>query len=533
MSSSFSAPTSPPPPVPGTAPQTPAYSSKSAASAEISPAYSLVDNVALNRQQAAIAASRALMRSPSRTLRSPPLHDNIASSDDDTIIMQAATDATIPSVMASVAGMSLGGSAMASDDEALSAMTNAAALAAKSGVRNSAHKRTSRNVADLAQQQRPHTNASRPPLPPQQPLPQQSDSRSSSQAPSRQGHRPGKSTSETPADNSSNIVEARAPTPAMYWSRKKAWGAKPPKMRSQSMTVIGSSLYVFGGWNNNVCYNDVYVLDAETMFWSKMPTTGDEVPPCRAHTTTAVGHQLFVFGGGDGTQYFSDLYVLDTRSCIWTRAQVNGAMPSPRRTHTCFHYNGYVYLFGGGDGHRALNDLWRVRAEPDANDTYTWEEVETTGGRPFPRGYHTSTLVGNQVVVFGGSDGQECFGDTSLLNLDTMEWSHVAIDPPLTRLAHSATLVGMYLFVICGHDGSDYSNQVLMLKLDTLKWETRVIYGTAPSPRGYHACALNDGRIFLHGGYNGQDVFDDLYALELSSYSYLPQVPEFAIGCHR
>ncbi|KAJ2453540.1 hypothetical protein EV183_002179 [Coemansia sp. RSA 2336] len=450
--------------------------------------YALTDNVALERQQAAMAASRAASRTPSRAAPTEPAPE-------------------IPLMMAS---LSLNNSAAASDDEALSAMTTAAAQAAKSGVRNAAHKRASQRAESL----RPHTNSQKEQQPPPPPLPH---------------------SKETPAiwmDNNVGAAEARAPTPAMYWSRRSTWGESPPKMRSQSMTAIGSSLYVFGGWNNSVCFNDVYVLDTETMFWSRMQTTGDSVPPCRAHTATAVGNRLFVFGGGDGTQYFSDLYILNVRSCVWTRAKVSGKTPSPRRTHTCFHYGGYVYLFGGGDGHRALNDLWRVRAD-SSDDTYEWEEVETVGGRPFPRGYHTSTLVGNQVVVFGGSDGQECFGDTSLLNLDTMEWTHVAIDPPLTRLAHTATLVGMYLFVICGHDGSDYANQVLMLKLDTLKWETRMIYGTPPVPRGYHACALHDGRVFLHGGYNGQQVFDDLYILELSSYSYLPQVPEFVIGCHR
>ncbi|ORX66177.1 galactose oxidase [Linderina pennispora] len=291
-------------------------------------------------------------------------------------------------------------------------------------------------------------------------------------------------------------------------------------MRSQTMNMVGSLMYVFGGWDNQKCYSDVY-------------TTGDHVPACRAHTSTAVDHRLFVFGGGDGTRYFNELYVFDTKSLVWAKPKVAGQVPSARRTHTCFHHNGYVYLFGGGDGHKALNDLYRVKAEPNAQGAYEWEIVETSGGRPFPRGYHTTTLVGSQVVVFGGSDGQECFGDTSLLDLTTMQWSHIAIDPPLTRLAHTATLVGMYLFVVCGHDGSEYANQVLMLQLDTLRWETRVIYGVAPQPRGYHACALDDGRLFLHGGYNGQEVFDDLYTLELSSYAYLPQVPEFTIGCHR
>ncbi|KAJ1672455.1 hypothetical protein EV182_007139, partial [Spiromyces aspiralis] len=111
----------------------------------------------------------------------------------------------------------------------------------------------------------------------------------------------------------------------------------------------------------------------------------------------------------------------------------------------------------------ALNDLYRVST--DSITDVVWSEVETKGTRPLPRGYHTSTLVGHQLIVFGGSDGQECFGDISILDLELMAWSHVSIDPPLTRLAHTATLVGMYLFVLCGHDGTDYSNDVLMLKL--------------------------------------------------------------------
>ncbi|KAJ2780096.1 hypothetical protein H4R18_003639 [Coemansia javaensis] len=478
------------------------YVSKPASATDLAGAYSPLDG------------TRTPLTSPPRAVRPmPPEAD-----DDGSLVLQAA-----------VAGMAIDGGDVL-----------AAAQAQRAGSRAVSQRRPAPEPAS-----RPHTST---PQPAQQIAGGGGIERASRSRAAPHGTGIGAGPGTGPGAGASAAIaapaaalaaaaaEPRAPTPAMYWSRRAARGAAPPKMRSQTMTAVGSKLYVFGGWNNSVCYSDVHVLDTETMFWSRMATTGDAVPPCRAHTATAVGHRLFVFGGGDGTQYFSDLYVLDTQTCAWARAAIaaGGPQPAPRRTHTCFHYGGYVYLFGGGDGHRALNDLWRVRAEPDAaTGEYRWEEVETSNARPFPRGYHTSTLVGNQVVVFGGSDGNECFGDTSLLNLDTLEWSHVAIDPPLTRLAHSATLVGMYLFVICGHDGSDYSNQVLMLKLDTLKWETRAIYGSPPAARGYHACALHDGRLFLHGGYNGQEVFDDLHTLELSSYSYLPQVPEFVIGCHR
>ncbi|KAJ1918401.1 hypothetical protein H4219_002627 [Mycoemilia scoparia] len=317
----------------------------------------------------------------------------------------------------------------------------------------------------------------------------------------------------------------RTPVPSMYWNHPKITGTPPKKVRSHTLNIIGDKAYVFGGWDNKSCYNDVYILDIDTMFWSCTPASGDIPAPCRAHTTIVVDQYLYVFGGGDASHYFNTLYILNTESMIWSKPYIGGDSPCPRRTHTCFYHDGYVYLFGGGNGHKALNDLYR--ATTDSVSQVTWSVVETKGTKPLPRGYHSSTLVGHQLIVFGGSDGQECFGDISILDLETMVWSHVSIDPPLTRLAHTATLVGMYLFVLCGHDGTDYSNDVLMLKLDTLRWETRKVYGKPPLARGYHACALYDGRILLHGGYNGKKVFDDLCILELSSYSYLPQGQTF------
>ncbi|KAJ2821191.1 hypothetical protein IWW50_004738, partial [Coemansia erecta] len=221
--------------------------------------YSLADNVALDRQQAAIAASRTLLRSPSHTLREARVQDALVP-DQDTLVLQAADE--IPGMMsgmtlgttvspgmtpskhasgvslsknaAGMTGLPLSGasSALPSDDEAMSAMT-AAVQAAKAGVRNTAHKRASR----------PHTNSARP-------------------------LKPGRK-----AEAAHELAEARAPTPAMYWSRRSTWGERPPQMRSQTMTVIGSGLFVFGGWNNAVCYNDVYVLDTETMFWTRMKTS--------------------------------------------------------------------------------------------------------------------------------------------------------------------------------------------------------------------------------------------------------------------
>jgi hypothetical protein len=46
-----------------------------------------------------------------------------------------------------------------------------------------------------------------------------------------------------------------------------------------------------------------------------------------------------------------------------------------------------------------------------------WAELPTHGKKPTPRGYHTANLVGNIMVVIGGSDGKESFTDVWCLNL--------------------------------------------------------------------------------------------------------------------
>ncbi|CAG8815299.1 17510_t:CDS:2, partial [Racocetra persica] len=177
--------------------------------------------------------------------------------------------------------------------------------------------------------------------------------------------------------------------------------------------------------------------------------------------------KLFIFGGGDGPEYFNDLYVFDTDTLTWSKPKTTGNIPSRRRAHTTAYYNNCIYVFGGGDGVRALNDVYKLDIS-DMNNL-VWQKLETTGRPPISRGYHTSNLVGNKLVVYGGSDGHECFDD------------------------------------------------VFMLDLVTMQWEVRKVYGTPPSGRGYHTTVLYDSRLFVFGGYDGHSVFDDVYVLDLSA----------------
>ena len=148
---------------------------------------------------------------------------------------------------------------------------------------------------------------------------------------------------------------------------------------------------------------------------------GDIPPPCRAHTATLVDRRLVFFGGGEGPVYRNDVYILDTLTRHWQQPKfAKGAkVPPPRRAHTAVFYRNKVYVFGGGNGSQALNDLWTLDVGVNV-EKMKWEEVETKGKKPAPRGYHTANLIGNVMVIVGGSDGKECFSDIWCLNLGTL-----------------------------------------------------------------------------------------------------------------
>lgn len=94
-------------------------------------------------------------------------------------------------------------------------------------------------------------------------------------------------------------------------------------------------------------------------------------------------------------------------------------------------------------------------------------------------------MVGSKLIIYGGSDGTECFQDVWIFDVDTEIWKAVPVGvapaavaaaaaaaaggqaPPKNypRLSHTATIVGSYLFVVGGHDGLEYSSDVLSLNL--------------------------------------------------------------------
>ncbi|KAH9958732.1 galactose oxidase [Russula dissimulans] len=300
----------------------------------------------------------------------------------------------------------------------------------------------------------------------------------------------------------------------MYWSKAPVWGTLPTHgFRAHTVTLADNVAWIFGGCDERGCFKDMWCFNIETMQWSHPEMQGDLPPPCRAHSATLVGRKIVIFGGGEGATYYHTVHVFDIPSRRWSRPTFTTTdVPPPRRAHTTVLYQNKIWVFGGGNGLQALNDVWALDVGGSL-DRMKWEQVTITGRkRPSPRGYHTANLVQNVMIVVGGSDGRECFQDIWCLNLDTAVWTQIKPDTVHRRLSHSSTQVELLLF-----------------NLVSLQYEPRPTLGRAPTPRGYHASLLSDSRLFVFGGFNGHDVFDDVHMLDLAAAAYLPQVTSFSI----
>ena len=211
-------------------------------------------------------------------------------------------------------------------------------------------------------------------------------------------------------------VTPNVPATSMFWRKIDCRGETTPKqLRAHTMNLIGTKIFLFGGSDATKCSNELYIFDTESFVWSNPKCTGELPPPVRAHTATVIDDDLYIFGGGSGSNYFNDIYILGIKTFIWRKPVVKGQAPGPRRAHTACEYKNKLYIIFGGDGSKALDDVFVLSIENP--DTVVWTISRPSGPQPSARGYQSLNLLGNKAILFGGSDGQECFGDTHILDL--------------------------------------------------------------------------------------------------------------------
>ena len=101
-------------------------------------------------------------------------------------------------------------------------------------------------------------------------------------------------------------------------------------------------------------------------------------------------------GGHLSQEQLYDLKIQGDRA-VWTEIKVNGDRPGARYGHSLTFAKPNLILFGGSNGNETMNDTWCLNL---TNNLFQWAKLEISGVIPTPRVYHSSDLC-----QFGGATG--------------------------------------------------------------------------------------------------------------------------------
>ena len=91
---------------------------------------------------------------------------------------------------------------------------------------------------------------------------------------------------------------------------------------------------------------------ADSLSWSKLVVLGSPPPPRSFHSASLLGSHIFIFGGWNHSQSapaaFDDVSALDTGTGAWHSIQCSGQAPSERYGHGAVALAADHLLFFGG-----------------------------------------------------------------------------------------------------------------------------------------------------------------------------------------
>ncbi|GLT50456.1 hypothetical protein SLA2020_239420 [Shorea laevis] len=192
------------------------------------------------------------------------------------------------------------------------------------------------------------------------------------------------------------------------WSNLKTYGKPPVSRGGQSVTLVGTSLVIFGGQDaKRTLLNDLHILDLETMTWDEVDAVGVPPSPRSDHAAAVhVDRYLLIFGGGTHATCFNDLHVLDLQAMEWSRPTQQGEIPTPRAGHASVTIGENWFIVGGGDNKSGASETVVLNMS-----TLMWSVVTSVQGR-VPLASEGLSLVvssfnGEDILVsFGGYNGR-------------------------------------------------------------------------------------------------------------------------------
>jgi N-acetylneuraminic acid mutarotase len=277
-------------------------------------------------------------------------------------------------------------------------------------------------------------------------------------------------------------------------------------------------IFIGGQETDTKRFNEIIYYDAEEKAFSQPTIKGDKVPSFSRHTSSLVGSKIYVFGGFDGHGTNFDLATFDPYNRVWCnvpKAAQKGQVPPSRTNHASASVGKNMYIFGGNNNNEA--GQYQVLDDLSMLDTVTmsWSKPKTSGLAPCARSGHTLTAIGKKLYLFGGGVWNERegwvhkFNDLYVLDTETLHWTKPECQGKIdTSTFPIAFAVGRFLFIFGGGSKPLHSvtNDLYILDTATLTWAAQDNEGSKPQPRDMGTASVVGDAVYFLGGYAGGAV---------------------------
>ena len=221
------------------------------------------------------------------------------------------------------------------------------------------------------------------------------------------------------------------PAPAARFGHEAAW-------------IPNRGLVVFGGQAGSTFFGDTWLFDPVAGAWTKLPDDGDApVPRYGSCSAVSPDGRLWISHGftENGTR-FDDTRAYDFDLERWADETPSDALPVRRCLHVCWWTSdGRLALFGGQtNGDPALGDLWALKPLASGEGRTGWESL----GNPLPvdRNLVAAVAVGDDVVIFGGRNGQgQAIADLHRVTVGDLAFEPLATTGTRASARWAATLI--------------------------------------------------------------------------------------------
>lgn len=154
---------------------------------------------------------------------------------------------------------------------------------------------------------------------------------------------------------------------AFQWKKlSNTVNGQPLRLKNHGAVIYKNLLIVFGGeLHTNQSTNLVYAFDLVDNTWKKVKTTnGEKIPKVDSHSVFLIDSNMYVYGGyvSDKAQYMRNIYCLDLDKMDWSTVfEIKDSKDEPEgRSNLAMVSEGQnLWIFGGTNGQKTLDDLWK------------------------------------------------------------------------------------------------------------------------------------------------------------------------------